>query len=279
MSTNTAYQMVNNLSVLKFSGTEASSFLQGQLSNDVNALSASWQYTGYCNPKGRLLALFQLWRDDTDFYATLDSSILDATVKRLRMYVMRSDVVIEEITAATCAGTSNAEEAQPNEQRERFNLDIENAVHTLHFGTRTLSIDLNGAPQTTETLDWQALSIAAGEPNIDAGNVELFVPQMVNLDLLEGVNFKKGCYTGQEIVARMHYLGKLKQRMFVCQLEGNTTSGDKVLAGEKSAGNIVSVSGDKVLAVIRKELLGSNLSTASGAKIVPLEKQPYLVPD
>jgi folate-binding Fe-S cluster repair protein YgfZ len=107
----------------------------------------------------------------------------------------------------------------------------------------------------------------------------MFVPQMVNLDLLGGINFKKGCYTGQEIVARMHYLGKLKQRMFVCKLDGIATSGEKILAGEKNAGNVVSVASGSALAVIRRELVNNELATESGAKLVPWATQPHSIPD
>jgi folate-binding protein YgfZ len=247
---------VSNLSVLRFTGPDSLSFLQGQLSNDLNALSSSWHYSGYCNPKGRLLALFQVWRNEQIIYASIDSSLVDATIKRLRMFVMRSKVVIDELTQARCLGLTDIDN-----NSERFSVDINESIHTLYLGTRALRIDLEPSDQmpSADTIDsqqWDLANIAEGEPTIDADNVEMFIPQMVNLDLLGGINFKKGCYTGQEIVARMHYLGKLKQRMFVCQLEGNASSGEKVISGDKNAGNIVAASA------------GS-----------PLSVQPYTIPD
>lgn len=275
MNTDTEHQIINNLSILKFTGADTLSFLQGQLTNDLNALSSSWQYSGYCNPKGRLLALFQLWRDGDDFYATIDTSILEATLKRLRMYVMRSKVVIEEIANATFIGDVAGE----NNKVERFQLDIDGPVHTLHFGDRSLLIDFSGALKGASGTSWQQAIIRAGEPNININNAELFVPQMVNLDLLDGINFKKGCYTGQEIVARMHYLGKLKQRMYVCELDGDSASGEKIMTDNKAAGNIVSASENIALAVIRREFLDHELTTDSGAKITPLLAQPYAIPD
>jgi folate-binding protein YgfZ len=269
----------NNLSVLQFTGTDSISFLQGQISNDINALSASWQFSGYCNPKGRLLALLQVWKNEDVVYASIDSSLVDATIKRLRMYVMRSKVIIDEIKQARFTGLTGLEN-----KSERFSVTINDSIHTLHYGDRALRIDLQPSDHTSlEQVDdwqgWAVAKIAAGEPTIDADNVEMFVPQMVNLDLLDGINFKKGCYTGQEIVARMHYLGKLKQRMFVCQVDGSAHSGEKILAAEKNAGTIVSAFDGSALAVIRRELLDNSLKTESGAKVIPLAQQPYSIPE
>jgi folate-binding protein YgfZ len=286
MKLDSKHHPINNLSVLKFSGADSLSFLQGQLSNDINALSSSWQYSGYCNPKGRLLALFQVWKNAEEVYATIDRTLVDATIKRLRMYVMRSKVVIDHLETARCTGMigdASQSGSELSKNAERFSVDIKQSVHTLYFGDRALLIDLDpddsASPALADSDAWNLANIATGEPTINASNVEMFVPQMVNLDLLGGINFKKGCYTGQEIVARMHYLGKLKQRMFVCQLDGSATSGDKILAGEKNAGNIVSVANGLALAVIRRELLDKELITESGAKLVPWATQPYSIPE
>lgn len=275
------YHAVNTLRILKFSGADTLSFLQGQLSNDINALSSTWHFSGYCNPKGRLLALFQVWRHNDDVYATIDSSLVEAISKRLKMYVMRSKVVIEVLSGATCSGLIDS-----SIQTDRFALSVDGDTHILEFGGRSLLIDLSGSIKGIDSSNWGLASISAGEPTIDADNAELFVPQMVNLDLLNGINFKKGCYTGQEIVARMHYLGKLKQRMYICKLDSGTQSdesqsikpGDRVTTENKNAGNIVAVSGGSALAVIRRELLSSELCTESGVRITPLPQQPYSIP-
>lgn len=286
MKLDSNHHPINKLSILKFSGADTLSFLQGQLSNDINALSSSWQYSGYCNPKGRLLALFQVWKHDECVYATIDRTLVEATVKRLRMFIMRSKVTIDQLETARCSGVigdSSQPERKLDGNAKRFSVEITQSKHTLYFGDRALLIELDpgdsASPAHADSQAWDLACIAAGEPTIDAGNVELFVPQMVNLDLLDGVNFKKGCYTGQEIVARMHYLGKLKQRMFVCQVDGTIASGEKILAGKKNAGNVVSVANNAALAVIRRELLEDELTTESGAKLVPWATQPYSIPD
>jgi len=278
MSAKPNYLAIPDISIVKFSGADAENFLQGQLTNDVSAIENQWQFTGYCNPKGRLLALFQLWKHADEFYATIDKGLTDATVKRLRMYVMRSKVKIEELTLASCVGIKN----QPASS-DRFSLQVDNSIHALHYGDRTLLVDLHGELQGHESTAWKSNTILAGEPCINASNTEMFVPQMVNLDLLGGINFKKGCYTGQEIVARMHYLGKLKQRMFLCNIESesdpNLVSGEKILSAGKKAGNIVCASNSEkvVLAVIRRELAQGILECDSGARLRLATEQPYSI--
>ncbi len=290
----------NDISLLKFSGADTISFLQGQLTNDLNMLDGRWQFSGYCSPKGRLLALFQLWRENDDIYALIDSSLLESTVKRLRMYIMRSKVTIEVIEQASIRPIFNQEHPQ-------FSITIEAQSRNLHHGTRTLKVSFmtestmpnatnehsNNSALNQKDDAWALSCIEAGEPTINSNNVELFVPQMVNLDLLDGINFKKGCYTGQEIVARMHYLGKLKQRMFICDVihrdtptpiagEATPIAGEKVVSfvdgAERNAGNIVSTAAGKALAVLRTEMVNSTLKSESGCELRVSQRQAYEIP-
>lgn len=285
---------LNNISLLKFSGADTTSFLQGQLTNDINIPVGKWQFSGYCNPKGRLLALFQIWREGDDIYALIDTSLLEATVKRLRMYIMRSKVTIDLIEQVSFYPVFEQEQA-------KFSIATEAQSRLLHHGNRALKITFNsqGAVSATnndtsngnapenENEAWRLSCIEAGEPTITLDNVELFVPQMVNLDLLDGINFQKGCYTGQEIVARMHYLGKLKQRMFICDVIHSDTVtpivGEKVVSTvdgvERNAGNLVSIAGNKALVVIRIEMVSSPLKCESGTELKVSERQAYEIPN
>ncbi len=285
---------LNNISLIKFSGADTIGFLQGQLTNDLNILEDQWQFSGYCSPKGRLLALLQLWREDNNVYALIDSSLLEATVKRLRMYIMRSKVTIDIIEHAELFPIFKQENA-------RFSITAEAQSRILHHGKRALRVNFSSGA-TAPAIDhdvvnkdssgeqgdaWALTCIEAGEPTITSENAELFVPQMVNLDLLGGINFKKGCYTGQEIVARMHYLGKLKQRMFVCDVANQDAAspivGEKVVGivdgAERNAGNVVSVAGGKALAVIRIEMVSAPLHCESGSELRVSEHQAYEIPD
>lgn len=263
------------LVVLKISGADAPTFLQGQLTNDVDLLDDSWQLTGYCTPKGRLIFSGLLWRDQQDFYLLMDSSLQETVVKRLRMYVLRSQVEINAIESAVIP------RAQSNLNLHQ--LEYDGGVYRLGLGGNELQINLlanTGVKEGNEAGVLDAL-VANGLPIITMPVTEQFVPQMVNFDLLDGVSFKKGCYTGQEIVARMHYLGKLKQRMYRYQIEGEIQAelaglelvGEKLVysagegndVNEVSSGQIVMVDHKMTtaLAVIRTEYEGQELHTSN----------------
>lgn len=293
------------LGLIKISGQDAFSFLQGQLSNDINELDNTrekrWQYSGYCNPKGRLIALLQIWSEGGDLFALMSKDLIETTVKRLQMYVMRSKVSIEVLESAQCFGFSSLGAVQAIDEKLTDKLSkAPNAVASteqlsvLAVGNRYLLIDKTAnIKNAVSDPNWLASQIDDGLPNVSQGSSELFIPQMLNLDLLGGINFKKGCYTGQEIIARMHYLGKLKQRMFVCQLiESNLTGienkqetpvlnpGDSIYSDvglSKSAGTVVSATlgSDKVLAVLRLADLEQAHYISDAIGIKPIAQQPY----
>ena len=214
--------------LLKISGDDAQAFLQGQLTSDVSKLSDTWQLTGYCNPKGRLLCTGFLWRTDEHFFLLLHAQLFEAVQARLKMYVMRSKVILEE-----CANKvyvyeyahedANSSQAPPpnvsasavEQAFGRYSSDSK--LHTLYCANHAIEIEVLdnvSAGNTQIGLSMQDLCVREGLVLISPALSEKYVPQMVNLELVGGVSFKKGCYTGQEIVARMHYLGKPKQRLY-----------------------------------------------------------------
>ena len=300
---------LNSLSIIKISGDEAANFLQGQLTNDVNLLDQCWQYTGYCNPKGRLLALFRLWKINNHFFALLPNDLVEPITKRLRMYIMRSKVTIEIDENSEVTGHLNNEELTkqyPNLIKEinlleDKNVTVTNGATLLKIGSRYILIkerENNSMPRTNDFADeWAYHNILSGIPEINSSNSELFIPQMINLDYLNGISFKKGCYTGQEIVARMHYLGNLKQRMFLCNIDINATNtniqaGDKIFninsptketTAEKNtetetrsnAGTIVAIIKDQALAVIKLSCTQETLYLQDNTSIKVSQPQPY----
>ena len=287
-------EKLDHLSLLMITGDDALSFLQGQLTNDIMLADKAWQYSGYCNPKGRLLALLSLWRHEDTVYALLDKSLTEAIIKRLTMYVMRSDVKIE-LTEHQCFGLvekqsinqiTNIENDIINLINHRHGIYSDGKEHILSYGDRFLYVTQNESfkPQSAnKNSEWQSQNIQEGLPEVTALTTEMFIPQMLNLDILKGVNFKKGCYTGQEIIARMHYLGKTKQRMFVCDItnnENNTfAAGDKVYGDQslkKSIGNIVSIKGNTALAALRIEIaITDSFSLDENTSIKAISPQPY----
>ncbi|WP_035819068.1 CAF17-like 4Fe-4S cluster assembly/insertion protein YgfZ [Janthinobacterium sp. RA13] len=230
---------ITDQGLIGLNGDEAASFLHGQLTNDVEHLSQEQvRLAGYCTPKGRLLASFLMWRNATTIYLQLPRTIQPAIQKRLQMFVLRAkaklhDASFDEANQVVLGlGGQKASSALsawfPALPATPFS-KVEHELGTLlrvadAFGSARYEWLTSAAtardvwtPLTQQLAKggndaWQLSEIHAGIPQITAATQEQFVPQMVNFELLGGVNFKKGCYPGQEIVARSQYLGKLKRR-------------------------------------------------------------------
>ncbi len=229
--------------VLRVNGADAREFLQGQFSNDVAGLpDPGAQMTTWSNPKGRVLALFQLARVGDDFYLRLSADQAASFQKRLRMYVLRAAVVVEQLDDFACIAASGDAAAQalsalagglPSESDDMLahgQVMIKRARGAVPrfemFGPVAEIISLwDHLAQVcvpASRADWRLQDIDAGVPAISAATSEAFVLQMLNLQLIDGVSFKKGCFPGQEVVARMQYLGKLKRRMYRASLNSDT---------------------------------------------------------
>ncbi len=300
---------LSDYAFIEASGPDAAAFLQAQLSNDVRALDAEQsQLSGYCNPKGRLLAAFRLLRIGDRYLLRLPAEILEPTLKRLRMFVLRSQVQLEDVSAQTAAiGVAGpAAEARLRETAGTLPAQVDGAVHAAGavlvrvagaiprfelYGPTEAIAPLWDALATAATpvgpAAWALLDIHAGLPTVRASTMEAFVPQMVNLEVIGGVSFKKGCYPGQEVVARMHYLGKPKRRMFLAHLAEAAPpprAGDELFrAGEsQSSGRIVDAQpaaegGSDLLAVIQLGSLGGeplHLRDSQGPAL-QLRELPY----
>ena len=256
-------------SLLHFSGSDTPGFLHGQLTCDVLALQpGASTYGGYCNPKGRLLATFLLWMDDGGYTMLLPAAIAEAIRKRLAMYVLRAKVKIEDITAQhACIGITGGDAATAI---SALGGSVPEKLHgtAMRDGTTIIHLPVQRylaiapqvpAPHPIDNKAWGAADIDAGIPFIVPATQEEFVPQMVNLDLIGALSYTKGCYPGQEIVARTHYLGRLKQRMFRARVAAPADAGDRLYCadlGDQAAGMIVAGiatadGGSDVLAVLR----------------------------
>lgn len=276
---------LSHLGLLELDGADAFTFLQGQVTNDINLLNGSnAHYTGYCNPKGRMLALFLAFSHHEHLHLQMPKELIEPIAKRLRMYVMRSKVAItdksESIIKIGLSGSNAAEllstlfPAVPQQAYELANSDngalikLPGAMPRFEIFTNPTyaqvvwnTLKQHAKPVGAENWEW--LEINAGIPEITLKTQEEFVPQMLNLDALNAINYKKGCYTGQEIVARTHYLGKVKRRTQLAHIASANSPelGDDVLDANKQAiGKIVRTSaaiegGYDVLAESRLENL------------------------
>jgi tRNA-modifying protein YgfZ len=217
-----------DLGVIQAQGDEVTQFLQGQLSNDISLVAVGeQQLSGYCTPKGRLLASITVARVEQNSFLLLASRPLIASLtRRLSMFVMRTKCTLtdlsNQVTVIAVVGQHSASVADV----QILNQPALPSIDSCAGAQRSLWVVSNQRVQAVlEALAathplrdielWRWTQVRAGIPFISQATSELFVPQMVNLELVNGVSFKKGCYPGQEIVARSHYLGKAKRRMFL----------------------------------------------------------------
>lgn len=300
---------LSHLALLQAHDVDAQSFLQGQLSNDIQLVGATQtQLSAYCNPKGRMFAIFRIFQRHDNYYLQLPASLADATLRRLRMFVLRAKVTLQhapdELLRIGFSGPNasrliaDAVGFVPSATNEASTRDD---VTVLRLAGPLPRFELLAPRSRMETIwtalahhatpvgagPWAWLDIRAGIPTVLPGTVEEFVPQMMNLELLDGVNFKKGCYPGQEIVARMHYLGRLKQRMFLAHVEDThqPAPGTPVFAPDfpgQSAGAVVNAEpaptgGYDLLAVIQLSCVRSGtvrLGTEDGT-MLHFSELPY----
>ena len=209
---------LDDLGVLRIRGTDAESFLQGQLSNDVMRLAHEGALlAGLHNPQGRAIALLRLVRaGEHDILAMLPRELTGLVAQRLNRFVLRSKVRITDESAAWCVrGHTQAD--SPGGLAFKLSGDPVRWISLVPADTAPASSapSVTGAPAAASAPRnvWQLLDIGAGLPQIHVQTSELFVAQWLNLDLIDAVSFSKGCYTGQEVIARSHYRGRVKRRM------------------------------------------------------------------
>jgi folate-binding protein YgfZ len=301
--------VVGGQGVIAVTGDDAASFLHNQLTNDVLHLGLDQaRLAGYCTPKGRLQASFLMWRNAESVYLQLPRELQPALQKRLSMFVLRAKAKLSDATPEAMLGFGGARAAAMLEvlfgtlpKAPYGKLDHE-------LGTLVRLADAFGAPRyqwltsaaqaqhawpalsaaLTKAGDdgWRLAAIHAGVPEITLKTQEQFVPQMVNFELLGGVNFKKGCYPGQEIVARSQYLGKLKRRTALAVIEAQAQAGDEVFASsdpDQPCGMVVNAAPNGtggVDALVEMKLAAIDagdvhLRSAGGA---PLQFQPMPYP-
>ncbi|MEJ0004458.1 MAG: folate-binding protein YgfZ [Pararobbsia sp.] len=311
IETGGVFAVLEQFAVVEVAGADAAAFLHTQLSNDIESLdSAAARLAGYCSPKGRLLASVLVWRTEPAIRLLVSADLAPGFVKRLSMFVLRAKAKLTDVSASQVAigfaGEATAAlsglfpvlpdtvhgvvtneagslirvpDAPPSRQRflwitsrERFDA-----------GRAALATTLGEVPASV----WDWLGIQAGEPRITAATYEQFVPQMINFEVLGGVNFKKGCYPGQEVVARSQYRGTIKRRAMRAHAEA-AKAGDEVFDPadpDQPCGRVVNAApapggGVDCLVEIKLAALDSasiHVGSADGAALtfVPL---PYLLP-
>jgi folate-binding protein YgfZ len=287
---------LSQFGLARFSGPDTLSFLQGQLSNDTNRLAAGAPLlAAYSTPQGRVVAVLHLLPHSGGVLAILPREIVLPTIERLRKYVLRAKVQIEDVSEQFAVFGRNASDAPPAD-----GLPAPTAEHAYversGIGVACVGSDTNrywvvGSAQDLATRGivsqpkeepsvehaWRLADIRAGLPQIYAATQEMFVAQMLNLDLIDGISFTKGCFTGQEIIARTQHLGRIKRRLHRLRLPGGAWAvGQAVHLTDGRSGRLTELAAVgpefEALAVLTRETGSAAPGTLVDAAELPL---PY----
>jgi folate-binding protein YgfZ len=240
---------VAHLAVLTISGKDAAKLLQGQLTCNINDITETKSSLGaLCNPKGRAITTFLLVKNGDAFLMILPEELLESVKKKLQMYILRSDVTLTNSSDKLCLiGLTD-----PTMQTEPLFATLQQEIITVNFSTtqrRHLIIaeadkaialwsewvgNQGFHPKNSD--QWRYLDILSSLPWLTTETSEEFIPQMLNLDQMGGISFNKGCYTGQEIVARTHYLGKTKRVLFLAECDTPSTPAPNSIIIDDSTG-------------------------------------------
>ncbi len=299
---------LSHLGVLHVAGNDAIEFLQNQLTQSVKDLPQDQScIAAWCNAKGRTRALFRVVHSDTGTLLIGNASVLKAIQPKLQMFILRAQVALTNLSdeesllglagpaaealltetagtlPATPGGVSRAGDlhiiALPGNEGLRYLLLAPQAE------ARALQSRLMEALTPADAAFWQLLEIQAGIPEVVSETMELFIPTMMNLEPLGGISYQKGCYPGQEVVARMHYLGRLKRRMYRLEMPGDPPApGTRIVDTKGSeAGSVViaapSADGNtELLAVLKIDAAEAGGLTLDEINLTPLNL-PYQPPE
>ena len=272
--------------LIRVAGSDAGEFLQGQLTQDMERVSQTGSLpSAWCNPKGRVVSLLRILMIDGGYGLVLPASTAESVCERLAVYRLRADVSLEvegpdwsSLIIDQGADLETLEKLDLRPAQEMNACRIGHGLIAVNVGIEEACIELMGYssdlesagitdPAPAEVL--RAARIRAGIPEITEPHSEKFTPHMLNLDLLGAISFDKGCYTGQEIVARTQNLGSSKRRLMRYRTDATLDSGDKLSDGDRDVGEVINVIGQDLLAMTPVELHDKTLF-ANGVEVTPI---------
>ncbi len=299
---------LSQFGLIGLAGEEAQTFLHGQITNDLRGLTnQAAVFAGYLSAKGRMLANFLVMKRAEDILVMLPSALREPIQKRLSMFILRSKVKARDASGEWVRLGVNGTDAS-QALTEALGYELPGGLMGMAHGEQTFVLRLGdqrfdvfvqpeAAPAIWQQLSvrcqpvgapaWDWLMVQSGVPMVLPQTQDHFVPQMANMELLGGVSFNKGCYPGQEIVARSQYLGKVKRRLFLAHIDAETAAGDELFSSElpdQAAGHIANAApapsgGYDVLAVVHNSCVDAgdvHLKARDGAPLV-FRPLPYPV--
>lgn len=247
---------LSSFAVLAISGDDRHDFLHGQFINDLKLIeSLSAQLSAWCNAKGQVITNFIIINTGISYLLIFKEELKDYVQKRLTMFVLRSDVKVEDISESSpLIGIANINDLSALTKNVPHNSGDITATDGLiivshpdnsgrYLITGNIETLINNVPNLDIKLSndstWELLDILSGLPWITQATQEQFLPQMLNLDALKGLSYQKGCYPGQEVVARLHYRGEVKKRVHIIRSEHELTIGENITSSESKIGTII----------------------------------------
>ncbi|EEE39068.1 aminomethyl transferase family protein [Rhodobacteraceae bacterium KLH11] len=242
-----------NRRILRLTGKDTDSFLQGLITNDIERLADGLVYAALLTPQGKYLADFFLKRDGKGVLLDVDEALADGLIKRLTMYKLRADVTIEATDLNLQRGTGAAPEGALPDPRHS------------DLGWRAYS----GAPESDDGSDWDAIRVRLCIPET---GIELTPDSYIlesGFDALNGLDFKKGCYVGQEVTARMKHKTELRKGLRVVEVTGSAPVGTEILSGGKPVGILFTQSGNRAIAYLRFDRAGGDMQAGDAVLKLP----------
>ena len=271
--------------LIRVTGSDAGEFLQGQLTQDMGRVAQTGSLpAAWCNPKGRVVSLLRILMIEGGYGLVLPASIAESVCERLAVYRFRADVGLDvDNSDWTCliinqdADLDTLEKLELRPAQEMNACRIGHGLIAVNVGIEEACVELMGytsdiekagitSPAPAEIL--RAAKIRAGIPEITEQISEKFTPHMLNLDLLGAISFDKGCYTGQEVVARTQNLGRSKRRLMRYRGDATLAIGDKLSDGDRHVGEVINVIGNDLLAVTSVDV-HDRVLFADGAEVTP----------
>mgnify|MGYP001360018891 FL=1 len=284
------YSRDNEIVCIKVAGTDAEKFLQGQFSNDISSIKEdSYQFSSYSTNQGKVISLLRIIKDQDSFLLLLTTDISEYFMSKLSMYVLMSKVKIEIMSNYKVYGLSGTASVETikNNNYENSVFEKEDCYILNNTSERVSSAivihksndKLDSLPRFFTSMSFSSLEfntnkladMMRGFLRIDMTTKEKYIPQVLNMEILNGISYKKGCYTGQEIVARTHYLGKIKKRIFSIETESESMKYGDVIhnVDSESIGEVISNTQDVqslniALAILRLDSLDKELYVNNG---------------
>ena len=247
-------EKLEHLGIVEIKGGDSAEFLQGQMTQDIYSIEDSQgSVTSILNPQGRIISTALVFKWGESFILIVSNEVLDKLIAWLSRFILRSEVEItksedsvfgldQENAKKLCSVLNLEAKDIGSESDESCLKTIETDDKRAFLVCKSENFLDDLSISSLSTKDWKMADINAGIPTIYRENIEKFIPQMVNLDLINGISFSKGCYTGQEIVARVQHKGKVKQRMF--HITGRVSNkkidpGTAILFADTKVGTII----------------------------------------